>query len=105
MFRCTVLAIVNARRKASNQKLLVLEHHWIKSAEGAKRLLIPPVYSLRGISAYAKLQIVTEDGQIKQTVKYTKAEMHSGKVKGQKGEKPRSISCFSLSPDSKSYVP
>ena len=34
-----------------------------------KRFLIPPVYSLRGIRAYDEPQIVvTEAGQVKQTV-------------------------------------
>jgi len=42
---------------------------WIKSIGRAKLLLIPPVYSLRGIRAYEELQIVvTEVGQVKQTV-------------------------------------
>jgi len=36
----------------------------------AKRVLSPPVYSLRGIRAYDELQIVvTEVGQVKETVK------------------------------------
>jgi len=47
----------------------MLEHQCIKSTERAKRLLILPVYSLRGIRAYDKLWIVvTEVGQVKQTV-------------------------------------
>jgi len=46
--RCTLSAAANARWTTSNQKLLVLEPQWIKSAERAKRLLIPPVYPLRG---------------------------------------------------------
>jgi len=67
--RCTLFAVMNARWTTSNQKLLMLEPQWIKSTEGAKRLLIPPVYSLRGIRAYDELQIVvTEVGQIKQMV-------------------------------------
>jgi len=41
----------------------------MKSTERAKRLLILPVYSLRGIRAYDELQIVvTEVQQVKQTV-------------------------------------
>ena len=49
--------------------MLVLEPQSIKSTERAKQLLIPPVYSLRGIRAYDELQIVvTEVGQVKQTV-------------------------------------
>jgi len=49
-------------------KVVVLEHQWIKSTEKAKRLLIPPAYSLRGIRAYDGLQIVvTEVGQVRQT--------------------------------------
>ena len=65
--RCTLFAVVNARWTTSNQKLLVLEPQWIKSTERAKRLLIPPIYSLRGIRAYDELQIfVTEVGKIKQ---------------------------------------
>ena len=41
----------------------------MKSDERAKRFLIPPVCSLRGISAYAELQIVVaEVGKLKQTV-------------------------------------
>jgi len=74
--RCMLFAVVNARWTTSNQKLLVLEPkvvvfepQWIKSTERAKLLLIPPVYSLRGIRADDKLQIVvTEVGQVKQTV-------------------------------------
>ena len=51
--------------------LLVLEPQWTKGTERAKWLLIPPVYSLRGIRAYDELQIVvTEIGQVKQTVTY-----------------------------------
>jgi hypothetical protein len=47
----------------------VLEPRRIKSTERAKRPVIPPVYSLRGIRAYDELQIVvTEVGQVKQTV-------------------------------------
>ena len=69
MVRCTLFAVVNARWTTSNKKLLVLEPQWIKSTTRAKRLLIPPVYSLRGICAYDELQIVvTEVGQVKQTV-------------------------------------
>jgi hypothetical protein len=34
-----------------------------------------------------------------------KGRLHSRQGKGQKGEGPRSINCFSLSPDSTSYVP
>ena len=34
-----------------------------------------------------------------------KGRLHSRKGKGQKGERPRSINCFSLSPDSTSSVP
>ena len=50
-------------------KVVVLEPQWIKSTERAKRPLIPPVYPLRGISAYDELQIVVADvGQGKQTV-------------------------------------
>ena len=49
--------------------VVVQENRWIKSTERAKRLLIPPVYSFRGIRAYDELQIaVTEVGQVKQTV-------------------------------------
>ena len=52
-----------------NQKLLVLEPHGIKNTKRAKRLLIPPVCSLRGIRAYYELQmVVTEVGQVKRTV-------------------------------------
>ena len=69
MQTCKLFAVVNARWTTSNQKLLVLEPQWIKSTERAKRLLIPPVYSLRGIRAYDELRIVvTEVGQVKQTV-------------------------------------
>jgi len=47
----------------------VLESQRIKSIERAKRLLISPVHSLRGIRAYDELQIVvTEVGQVRQTV-------------------------------------
>jgi len=50
-------------------KVGVLEPQPIKSTERAKRLLIPPVYSLREIRAYDELQIVvTKVGQVKQTV-------------------------------------
>ena len=75
--RRKLFAVVNGRWTTSNQKLLVLEPkvvvfepRWIKSTERAKRLLIPPVYSLRGIRSYDELHIVvTEVGQVKQTVK------------------------------------
>ena len=50
-------------------KVVVFEPQWKKSTERAERLLIPPVYSLRGIRVYDELQIaVTEVGQVKQTV-------------------------------------
>ena len=76
VLRCMLLAVVNARWTTSNQKLfvlqpnvVVLEPQWIKSNERAKRFLISPVYSLRGIHAYDELQIVvTEVGQVKQMV-------------------------------------
>ena len=69
MQRCMLFAVLNARRTTSNQKLLVLEPQRMKSDERAKRFLIPPVCSLRGISAYAELQIVVaEVGKLKQTV-------------------------------------
>ena len=84
----------------------MLEPQRIKSDERAKRLLIPPVCSLRGISAYDELQIVgTEVGQVKQTVTIHKGRMHSYKEKDRRVKRPRSISCFILSPDSTSYVP
>jgi len=45
--------------------LLVLEPLRIKGTERAKRLLVPPIYSLRGIRAYDELQIVvTEVAQV-----------------------------------------
>jgi hypothetical protein len=67
--RGTLFAVVNARWTTSKQNLLVLEPQWIKSTERAKRLLIPPVYFLRGIRTYDELQIVvTKVGQVKQTV-------------------------------------
>jgi len=50
--RCTLFAVVNVRWTTSNQKLMVLETKWIKSTEKADRILIPPLYSLRGIRAY-----------------------------------------------------
>ena len=66
VLRCTLFAVVNARWATSNQKLLVLEPQWIKCTERAKQLLIPRVYSLRGIRAYDELQIaVNEVGQVK----------------------------------------
>ena len=70
VLRCKLLAVVNARWTTSNQKLLVLEPNvvvlelqWIKSTERAKRLLISPVYFLRGIRAYDELQIVVKLGK------------------------------------------
>ena len=66
--RCTLFTVVNTRWTTSNQKLLVLEPQWIKCTERAKRLLIPPVYSLRGIRACELHIFVTEVGQVKQTV-------------------------------------
>jgi len=67
--RSTLIAFVNARRTTSNRRLLVLEPQPIKSTERAKRLVIPPVYSLRGIGAYDELQIVVNEvGQVKRMV-------------------------------------
>ena len=64
-----LFAVVNARWTTSNRKLSVLEPQSIKSTERAKRLLIAPVYSLRGIRAYDELQkVVTEVGQVRQAV-------------------------------------
>jgi hypothetical protein len=55
--------------KNEQLKVVVLEPQRIKSIERAKQLLIPPVFSLRGIRAYDELRIVvTEVGQVKQTV-------------------------------------
>ena len=56
--RCTLMAVVYAKWTASNPTFLVLEPQWIKCTERAKRLLVPPVYSLRGIRAYDELQMV-----------------------------------------------
>jgi len=67
--RCPLFAVVNARWTTSNQKL-VLEPQWIKSSERAKRLLIPPVYSLRGIRAYDELQIAVTESRTSQTDGY-----------------------------------
>ena len=48
-----------------------------------KRLLIPPVYSLRGIRAYDELQIVvTEVGKVKPTVTVHIAEPGYKLMKG-----------------------
>ena len=47
----------------------MLEPQWIKCTEIVKRLLIPPMYSLRRIRAYGELQTaVTGVGQFKQMV-------------------------------------
>jgi len=64
----------------SNQKLLVLEPQRIKSTERAKRLLVPPVHSLRGILAYDELQIVvTEVVQVKQAVTSNIEEIYANR--------------------------
>jgi len=54
----------NEQPKVVGAGTSVNKEHW-----RAKRLLIPPVYFLRGIGAYDELQIVvTEVGQVRQTV-------------------------------------
>jgi len=72
--RCSRLWMLDEQR--ANKMLLVLEPNvvvfepqWRKITERAKRLLIPPVYFLRGSCAYDELQIVnSEVGRAKQTV-------------------------------------
>jgi len=73
--RCTLIAVTNARWTTNNQKLLVLEPKVVvfeplnKEYWKSKAASNSPVYSSRGIPAYAELQIVvTEVGQVKQTV-------------------------------------